>query len=234
MTIMGSLPRKKPLRTFFRLRSAATCATLLFGLSISQAGVSVAKADPLIENVLISLSGTISVYHEPLMTAGKLSGCTFVFEHLTQDNKYLGGDFLRSSGSLGLMSAGDDQVALVVKVISAKIEAKSELTPVRFDLDRAYLVGPDNSSNFSALIASYESDRPGGVFAIYDLAKSAPQLFQIMEFGKATVAVAPPGGGMDVLLSLDLNVSDTNGVGERVTTSENMLKFNQCLQDLLD
>jgi hypothetical protein len=206
----------------------------ILGVTALLQGAVAAQESDMIRQALISLSGTISVYHEPIMTAGALSGCSFVFEHLAQDYRYLGGDFLRSSGSIGLMAAGDGQVALAVKVIAAKVVPNADLDPERFDLARAYLVGQDNSSNFAALLASYESDRPGGIFAVYDLAASSSQLFEIIEFGKTVVAVAPPGGGMDVLLPVNLNVSDTDGSGARITTGENLLQFSACLEKLLE
>lgn len=184
-------------------------------------------------DALTAISGTLSVYHEPLMSEGALRGCTFVFEHLTQDHKYLAGDFLRSSGSFGLMSGGGDTVAVVVKVISKLVKPSLTINAEQYDLARAYLVGSNHIGNLDALVDAYESEQPGGIFAVYHLEQSAPQLFDLIENRRATVAIAPPGGGMDILLSIDLSVTSVNDDGTRSYSAGSMTQFTSCFEALL-
>lgn len=192
------------------------------------------SAEAAIRSSLNQLSGTISSYHDPLISAGQITGCTFVFEHLASDSKYMGGDFIRSSGSVGLMSGGGDAIALVVKVLAKRVRPDPALSPETFPLGRAYLLGAQNNSNFPALIEAQEAEQAGGVFAIYHLDQSAPLLFEIMETGKITVAVAPPGGGMDILLPIDFTVTATNDDGSRQTSEAALLEFGSCLGGMVD
>jgi hypothetical protein len=188
----------------------------------------------LVRQHLAAMSGTLSVEAAPQMADGQLSGCALVFEHLQQDRAYLNGNFIRSSGSLGVM-AFDGRVGLMLKLVTGELDpAVPDLFVGPLLPDRAYLVGSGFSSNLSSLVSSAPSDAPGSFIAIYPLDPAFETILEALQTRVLTVAFALQGGSLDVQLQIELDVVEVTDDGQRIRTNETTANFATCLRVLLE
>lgn len=184
-----------------------------------------------VHDVITALEGTLSVTAIPRISSGRLTGCTLVFEHLQRDDLYLNGNFLKVSGSLGIIGDGEN-LAFIMKALAHEF-APDTLSTRAIDLNRVYLFASEYVSNFDSLIDAYSADIDGGVLAIFHFEPSAEMLIEAFFTGSARVAVGPSSGTSDILVKLDLTVVDTDASGERTRSDSTMVSFFECSDRLL-
>lgn len=182
--------------------------------------------------VVESLSGTLSVTSTPMISSGKLTGCTLVFEHLQRDDLYLKGNFIKISGSMGIMSGGGDQVGFVMKALANEFDPDT-MGSWTVDLARIYLIQSGFETNFDSLVGSYPSDIPGGIFSAFQLDPGLVMLATGLADGSATIAIGPASGQSDIQVKLDLTVEGTDDVGQRTRSYKAQTEFFDCAQRML-
>ena len=202
-------------------------AVLVPGLSLAQSKVDMTRT------ALLSLQGTISVSHQPQMAEGKLTGCSMNFEHMQQDFVYLNGNFIRSSGSVALMSAGAN-IAVVMKIVAGELNPADEPMNARpLKVSRVYLLGHDMSSNFENLLDSYPSEDGGGLLSVYPPDPSLEMVLGELQTGAITVAVGL-GGAMDIQLPIDITTASRDDKGKPIHSPDALLAFFGCGEKLLE
>lgn len=178
------------------------------------------------------IEGTMDVQSQPQMGNGKLEGCALTFEALQQDYKYLDGNFVKVSGTLGMMTANGN-LGIVVKVVAAELDPTiTDLGRRELPVSRAYLLGQNLDTNFESLVSSTETDHHGR-FAIYKFDPGLTMLVQGASVNKITVGFALGDGGADIQLPLQLDVADINQQGQRRLDPSITMDFLDCTQKLL-
>jgi hypothetical protein len=184
-----------------------------------------------IRSVIEALAGTFSVAATPMIASGQLIGCTVVFEHLQREDLYLGGNFVKVSGSMGIMGSGD-QIGFVMKAIANEFDPET-MGSASVDLARVYLVAPGYRTNFDSLVGSYPSDVPGGVFSVFHFDPGLTMMLEAFAAGTATIAIGPESGSSDIQINLDLGVEATDNNGSRIRSSKAMTDFLDCTERLI-
>ena len=181
-----------------------------------------------------AMVGTLSVRAEPMLTSGKLQGCSIVFNALTTDWKYRNGAYLKIDGSV-VISISETGAGAMLKVVANEVvtAANGSLTFAPSAPTRAYLVGDGYKTNADTLHKSGASDTPGGMISIFEMFPTADIVAQAMVDKKLTIAFNQKGGGSDLILPLDLNVADIDANGNRKLGSTASTEFLDCMQVLL-
>lgn len=178
------------------------------------------------------LEGTLSVQLTPMMSDGRVTACTLVFEQLQRDDLYLGGNFIKVSGSLGLMAGDGGKLGFVMKAIANEVDP-STMAMGAMELARVYLVGPSYETNFASMVTSFPADVPGGIFAAFDFDPSTTMLLEAISVGATTIAIGPKSGTSDIQATLDLTVVDTDNTGVRTHSMDAGVGFFGCAESLL-
>lgn len=188
----------------------------------------------IVDDQLTMMAGTISVRAEPYMVDGQLSGCQYVFTALTQDWVYRGGKYIKVDGSIALMYLGGklgNTLKVVVNEVSSTPDGKLDFHPSA--PSRAYLIGDDFGTNLSGLVKASNSDTPGALFSIFNIDQSLKILTDAAQSNKITIAFNKDQGKSDIMLRLELDVSDRDGNGQRIRSDEASMKFSSCVLSLL-
>jgi len=143
----------------FSLCGAAMC------LAASPVSPVLAQSLSPFDAVINTMVGTTEVDARPVMTNGKLTGCTLTFDAVARDDIYRKGKPIKVSGSFGILTA-NDKAAVTLKVVVNEMSQGQNYSIVftPFAPKRAYLVGSDYSHNYGALVNSAPSDADGGLF----------------------------------------------------------------------
>jgi hypothetical protein len=208
----------------------AASVTISLLVSLSTACPATAQSGD-VRSAIEALAGTFSVVATPMISSGKLTGCTVVFEHLQRDDLYLGGNFVKVSGSMGIMGSGD-QIGFVMKAIANEFDAET-MGSARVDLARIYLIAPGYRTNFDSLVDSYPSDVPGGIFSVFQFDPGTTMMLEAFSAGTATIAIGPRSGSSDIQLNLDLGVEATDENGGRTRSTRATTEFFDCAKRLI-
>lgn len=187
------------------------------------------------EAYLDRIVGTLSVTSQPFISEGVVTGCTFVFNALNRDHVYRQGDFIRISGSFGLMKS-QNTVGVTVKVIVNEMvpDSNGQIVLKPSTPDRAYLVGQGYKNNLHGLVTSAPSDTEGGIFAIYQIEPSLPILMEQIQTQIAVIGFNRAGGKSDNQVRIDLTVENFTKTGERLHNQKAVQEFSECMLALLE
>ncbi|MBB4327821.1 hypothetical protein [Rhizobium leguminosarum] len=205
---------------------------LVLGIAVASIAMAARADQP--DPTLVAMLGTIQVSSQPYMVEGKLSGCQYVYAALVQDWVYRKGQFLKVDGSIAFMDIGGSfgtTLKVVVNEVTVSPDGTFKFTPA--PPSRAYLIGSDYSTNLDGLVQATPSDTPGALFSIFRPESTLNILKEAAETNKTTVAFNRASGGSDILMPLELDVSDTLPNGQKVRSSEAGLNFAKCIQALL-
>ncbi|RYE46268.1 MAG: hypothetical protein EOP24_16640 [Hyphomicrobiales bacterium] len=184
-----------------------------------------------VEEMLARISGTMSVMSVPTMAEGKLGGCSLQFETLQPDYKYLAGNYVKTSGTVGLLES-QGGVAVVVKVVAAEL-MPADLATRYLDVSRAYLVAPDFRTNFDSLVASQPSDN-GGRFSVYGIEPSVMMLIDGVMSNRVSVAFGIGDGSSDIQSDIEIDVVDVSQDGQKSRSPDTATAFLACIKALLE
>jgi hypothetical protein len=208
---------------------------LLLGCIVGLALCGPASADALSDSMrqeLIALEGTMSVKAQPEMAGGELIGCTLTFEAVQQDFKYLEGNFIKVSGTVGFMLA-KGRPGVIVKVVAAELDPTlPNLGGKALPVSRAYLVGKDLSTNFGSLLASQEGINMGR-FAVYNMDPGMTMIVSGVAENKITVAFAIGDGGIDIQMPIQIDVADIDRQANRKLDPNIGTNFYDCTSSLI-
>lgn len=189
---------------------------------------------PAEQTYLDKISGTLSVISQPFISEGVVTGCTFVFNSLTKDHIYRQGDFIKVTGSFGLMKA-QNSIGVTVKVVvnEMTLDQGGQIILKPSAPDRAYLIGSGYKNNLSGLVNSGPSDTAGGVFSVYQLEPSLPILMEQLQTQAASIGFNRAGGQSDIQINIDLTVENFTNAGERLHNQKAIQEFSECMMVLL-
>lgn len=198
-------------------------STTLGGQSLAQSPLDV-QISPML--------GTISTQFEPLLSNGKLNGCTMVFTAIIADYKYELGTYLKIEGNFGFLSA-ENGIGSNLKVVVNKIGEAGNgyyLTPKR--PSRAYLVSKDLTTSVEATVNTFEGDTPGSVFVVFDAVRGIQFATEMLLEEKIGIAFNQGMAEFDMLLSIDFGVIGTDSKGNRYRSRKTLDGFSSCLNEV--
>lgn len=181
-----------------------------------------------------AMLGTLSVRAEPMLQSGKLQGCSLVFNALTQDWKYRGGAFLKIEGPV-LLSITENGAGAMLKVVANEIKTAQGggVTFAASAPSCAYIISGDYKTNLDTLSTKGPAETAGGLLSVFELFPTAEMVLQATTDKKLTIAFNQNGGNSDLILPIDLNVSDIDGSGRRVLGSKASDEFSECMISLI-
>ncbi|WP_160004736.1 hypothetical protein [Rhizobium sp. 18055] len=210
----------------------ADLLSLVLVIAATLAGFPAHAQSPQLDVMLDRIAGTLDVSSMPYMKEGKLSGCQLVFDAMVRDYSYRQGRFIKVSGAIGVMHSGGPEtpIGTIVKVVVSEIaEANGSLASTPSPPTRAYLIGPDYTTNLDSLVSAAQSDVPGGLFSIFQINPTLAMVIGSMKTRKITVAFNQMGGSSDIRLPLDLDVVATDENGQRQRSEQIVEDFAGCL-----
>jgi hypothetical protein len=142
---------------------ASLILAIIGAVSCSTVGHSQTLDERVARQVLEALQGTISVEAKPQFAEGQLFGCTVEFNAIERDWIYKQGAHIRIAGGFALIYA-QKKLGVTLKVILHDIDLRT-LNYTPSPPASAYFVS-GNSTTKSAVVGSYPSDVPGGIFVI--------------------------------------------------------------------
>lgn len=151
-----------------------------------------------------SIFGTHSVKFQPIQVGGALQGCELVFLAVTADRVYLDGNHVAVNGSIVLRGT-DTGLVLGLKIGLKDMTLGSPFERPAF----AYL---QTASISTAKAKQQSSDGEEGYkLFVYSGTDTAilKMLEELMSTSKVTIGYNRKHGGMDVLVPLDLMVTDS-------------------------
>lgn len=180
-----------------------------------------------------ALTGTIETRAEPMMQSGKLQGCSIVFNSLVKDWKYRSGNYLKVEGSV-LIVITETNLGAMLKVVTnaAAMGRDGTLTLTPSPPSRAYLISDDYKTNVDSLIKNGPAETPGGLMSVFSISPTLEMAVQAASINKLTIAFNQLGGQSDIVVPIDLTVSDVDKRGQRIFSSTASTEFLDCLLKL--
>lgn len=194
------------------------------------------ETNPALVEMMDKSTGTISVFSQPMMSEGKLVACQLVFDSFVRDWTYRQGDFLKVSGSIGFMKAdyqGIPTLGATLKVIVNEIDLTTDLpTFTPSAPTRAYLAGPDYSTNLESLTAADPGEDPGSLFSVFQSMPSLELVVDAMQSNEITVAFNSRDGKSDLQTKIEIDVTDVDQNGKRTRSPQTGVDFMGCMTSL--
>lgn len=176
--------------------------------------------------------GTLQVINKPIMTNGKLTGCSLVFDAFVRDPIYHQNHPIFVSGSVNFYIPSPTKAGIIVKINVHK-ENPNGGDPLPSPPSRAYLIGDDLKTNLDRLVAGGEhTDNVGGFAALYHVEPSLDMILAGLQVGKLTFAFNQDNGSMDIQLPVELDVASTDKNNVRVRNNDAPVEFVKCSMQL--
>ena len=180
-----------------------------------------------------SIIGTHSVKFQPIQVGGELQGCTLVYMAVQYDSAYLDGSPVVIVGNIGIGQFGANLI-LTLKVGVKNLVGNGPIVRPNF----AYL----QTKSYSTAKVKQKAMNGDEGFRLYAYSLFDPTVLnlygEIMDSGKVTVGFNRKKGGMDVLVPIDLSVSDVEYLdGDKVVrkrSNEAVSNFVTCSTTLLN
>ncbi|MDX8521129.1 hypothetical protein [Mesorhizobium dulcispinae] len=208
-----------------RFRKLTSCFALALVLVYVTSNSS--QADSAVDQALAAMSGTLDVKSQPYFNKGQLSGCTLVFDAITQDWNYRQGGFLKISGNVC------NNLGANLKVVVLEIDPNEPTLGLKPSApSRAYLIDDNLKTNLATLRGTPPSDTPGALFSIFEVSPTLDMVLDGLRANKLTIAFNSKGGDTDIQLPLQLDVQEVTQSGERVRSNKAKSDFANCLTAL--
>ena len=180
-----------------------------------------------------SIIGTHSVKFQPIQVGGELQGCTLVYMAVQYDSAYLDGSPVVIVGNIGIGQFGANLI-LTLKVGVKNLVGNGPIVRPNF----AYL----QTKSYSTAKVKQKAMNGDEGFRLYAYSLFDPTVLnlyaEIMDSGKVTVGFNRKKDGMDVLVPIDLSVSDAESPdGDKVVrkrSNEAVSNFAICSTTLLN
>ena len=180
-----------------------------------------------------SIIGTHSVKFQPIQVGGELQGCTLVYMAVQYDSAYLDGSPVVIVGNIGIGQFGANLI-LTLKVGVKNLVGNGPIVRPNF----AYL----QTKSYSTAKVKQQAANGNEGFRLYTYSLFDPTVLnlykEIMDSGKVTVGFNRKKGGMDVLVPIDLSVSDVEYLdGDKVVrkrSNDAMSNYAICSTTLLN
>ena len=180
-----------------------------------------------------SIIGTYSVSFQPTQIGGELHACTLLFTAVQYDSAYLDGSPVMIVGNIGNRQVGAN-LLLTLKVGVKYLVGNGSILRPNF----AYL----QTKSYSTAKVKQKAMNGDEGFRLYAYSLFDPTVLnlyaEIMDSGKVTVGFNRKKDGMDVLVPIDLSVSDAESPdGDKVVrkrSNEAVSNFAICSTTLLN
>ena len=182
---------------------------------------------------LAKMVGTLDVSAQPVMSEGKLAGCTLVYNALYRDYTYRRGGFLRVTGNVGLMSLQGSLGSTLKVVVHEMDPTRPDLGLIPSPPTRAYLQGANLETNLSSLVDSGASDTPGALFSIFQFSPTFEMVMEGLQQNQLVIAFNSKGGSTDIRLTIELDVVNFRDDGSRIRSEKAKEEFLACGQALV-
>jgi hypothetical protein len=182
------------------------------------------------ELLMIRLVGTTAVNALPQFADGKLSSCLLEYSLIARDDQYRQGGFMKVFGSFGLMEA-KGSVAITLKIVVQDIDMKTAEFRPSPPANSYFVFGTETSK--ASLVGKYPSDTPGAQFSVFKPLPTDEKIVDALDKGKITVAFNRRDGGADIVIPIDLTVSNTDDAGKKTRSQQMILDFHTCTGELL-
>lgn len=185
----------------------------------------------LLDDILAPLVGTQWVATTPQFQSGALIGCQMTFVVVLRDFQYKQGGYVIVNGGVALMQT-KGSLGQTLKVVVEDVNPGSgNLIPAA--PTSAYLIDGYKTSK-DAIVGSFSSDIPGGIFVVFDGSKTFESLLNSITQNKLLVAFAREADGADVQFKVDVNVEQTDENGKRIHSDKPVTRFLDCTSKLLE
>lgn len=178
-----------------------------------------------------SIYGTVKVTFQPVQSLGETWGCTFVYSAVYPDSVYLKGTPVAIDGDISLFQFGE-KLGLQLKIGVKKLAGVGSIKPPEF----AYLK-TDNYSTAKAKQVIRDGDAGHRLFeySMYEL--SVVGVYnEMLESGKVTIAFNRKKDGKDVLVPVDLRVTNSEVLKKkkvkREISDKSLHDFAECAAKL--
>jgi hypothetical protein len=181
-----------------------------------------------------SLIGTMRVVFRPLSSAGAVYGCELSFETSALDYASRQGNPVLGAGGIVFYGQNFKESGVSIKLGVADILDKNHQVEAPYF---AYFKTSHGTTADSKYV-SHDAEMKGyRLFVPESNAKTMSVIEDIISGENPTVGFNRVKGGMDVLLPLDLTVSDTvsadNGSLKRVHSQEALNGFRNCMAEVI-
>jgi hypothetical protein len=187
------------------------------------------------ESSLSSYVGTI--YAEPSIqkNQGKLISCGIEFSSFIKDFAYYQGQRYMVTGSFGVREGGQNGLLVgYLKVITSRVNSLGKFDGNPEKPNFIYLKSASGKINAKSIINQFDSDAPGGLFAVFNLDKPTMDiLFGAISSNKITVVFNREKNGLDVEVPIDLTVESINGNGSPKKSQKAINAYKSCIDDLI-
>jgi len=181
-----------------------------------------------------ALAGTAQVIFSPVQHEGTLSGCTLVFKAIAPDSVYRNGKLVFLNGNITIYSGPKrDKWTFLLKLATADLPLEPlKLEPPYF----AYLQSAHGTTSRS-VIRSADGDSGSGsrLFSFQINEDTLPILFDIMDGHEIKIGFNREKDGMDVIVPLDLSISDTDVTAKGVVRKHSknaVVSFRSCFSTI--
>jgi hypothetical protein len=156
--------------------------------------------------VISSMVGTLYTKAAPNFAGGKLNGCTIEYGAIIRDFKYSRGELVLVGGSFGVLGSSS-QIGAFLKVVFQDYDPRTMEPRPNAPEEAAFVFG--NATNQSNALKTAKSDVPGGLFVVFPPFPTLEQLFEQIERGEVTIAVARKRGESAIVIPIDITVEET-------------------------
>jgi hypothetical protein len=181
-----------------------------------------------------SVFGTHWVQFQPIQVSGELEGCQLTFLTVTADRVYRGGNQIAVNGSI-VLRLTNGALALMLKV------GLKDLFSLPSDFERPAFAYLQTASASTAKARQQSRDgEPGYKLFVYNALDEDTRgvLLELLSPGVATIGYSRKAGGMDVLVPLDLQVTDAEYTPDqrviRTRSPEAATEFSNCTNRVLE
>lgn len=181
-----------------------------------------------------SIFGTHIVLFQPGRSSGTLHSCNLAYRAIHTDYAYRNGDAILIDGNFGTFEANGNLI-LTLKIGIKELNSPSgaPYTSPYF----AYLF-TQNATTAKSLHSSTDNDRGFRLFTFRFDDSSVKVLSEMFDTGSVTIGFNLAENGLDVLIPIDLQVSDTevltSGKVVRKQSNTAITQFLECYKEILE
>lgn len=174
------------------------CMSFLLLVTYLNSGVVLAQSEE-------SLYGTNQVYFEPSLSNGELKSCALVYQAVQPDHRYKNGKPILIVGNIGVSSFNSDLIYMFkIGIKDLDSQESQQLASPNF----AYLqVGSKTTVKFQQ--KSMDGDNGFRLIAFQFNESSSKFITEMIDSGMVTIGFNRSKNGLDVLVPIDLRVSET-------------------------
>ncbi|MHB1051486.1 MAG: hypothetical protein ACYCZT_00245 [Thiobacillus sp.] len=206
-----------------KLKSPELCLSFLTAISLSSISFAASMAD---------FAGTYSVTFQPVTAAGKLEGCSLVYNAVMLDYVYQNGTPVLAIGNV-TYNQHAKRPGLSLKLgLTNVLSGNQPVVPPHYAF-----IKTKNGTTAGAKFVSYDSDISGYRVFVYQLTEKSTKLIgDLLNGENPTIGFNRSPKGVDATFPLDLSVEEIaeskNGQPQRKHSTDAIEGFRSCFSEL--